>query len=74
MRRKKYLWFIQNNFDFSPARRDRRSDFVVKKAANPHEYYILAGLRPLFIRLELRDKTANGAQIQRTLVKSCGKL
>lgn len=60
--------------DFSLIRRDCRSGLDAKEAANPHEHYILAGLRPLFVRLGLRDKTANGAHIQRTLVKGCGKL
>ena len=65
--------FFEIIFDFPLIRRDCRSGLDAKEAANPHEYYILAGLRPLFIRLELRDKTANGAQIQRTLIKGCGK-
>ena len=50
-------------FDFPLIRRDCRSGLDAKEAANPHEYYILAGLWPLFVRLGLRDKTANGAQM-----------
>ena len=50
-------------FDFPLIRRDCRSGLDAKEAANPHEHYILAGLRPLFVRLGLRDKTANGAQM-----------
>ena len=55
--------FFEIIFDFPLIRRDCRSGLDAKEAANPHEYYILAGLRPLFVRLGLRDKTANGAQM-----------
>ena len=55
--------FFKIIFDFPLTRRDCRPGLDAIEAANPHEYNVFAGLRPLFVRLGLRDKTTNGAQM-----------